>query len=84
MQRHSIRDNAFRRKAARQPREAAVNRFSGIEKAPWDTQAPKEFWTEEERRGATRLMAVRVLLWVTVLGTVAALLVALWRVFLEG
>ncbi|MCR0982205.1 hypothetical protein [Roseomonas populi] len=84
MQRHSTYDNVFRKKGSHPPREAAVDRFAGIDQAPWDTQAPKELWTEEERRGAARLRAVRLLLWVTVLGAVVALLVGLWRVFLAG
>ncbi|WP_338662116.1 hypothetical protein VQH23_18040 [Pararoseomonas sp. SCSIO 73927] len=84
MQRHPIQDNPFRKRGAGERREAALDRFGDIDEAPWDTQAPKELWTEEERRGATRLRAVRLLLWITVLGAAGALLVGLGRVFLAG
>ena len=82
MQRHSTYDDPFRKRAAQPRREAAVNRFSDIEEGTWDPRGPVEEWTEEERRGAAGLRAVRILLWLTVLGAVLAVVVALWRVFL--
>ena len=84
MQRHSTYDDPFRRRAAQPRREAAVNRFAEAEHASWDPRGPVDEWTEEERRGAAGLRAVRALLWLAVLGAVLAVAVALWRVFLAG
>ncbi|HEY8612473.1 MAG TPA: hypothetical protein VIL69_14445 [Roseomonas sp.] len=84
MQRHPTYGDPFRKRASRPRREAAVGRFAGIEAQPWDPVRPKEEWTEEERRGAAGLRAVRAVLWLTVTGAIAALAVGLWRVFLAG
>lgn len=86
MQRHSTYDDPFRKRAAQPRREAAVNRFSDLdeETATWDPRGPVEEWTDEERRGATGLRAIRILLWLTVLGAVMAIGVAVWQVFLAG
>ena len=84
MQRHPTYDDPFRKRAAQPRREAAVDRFSGLDQAPWDPERPKEQWTEEERRGAAGLRGVRAVLWLTLLGAVLALAVGLWRVFLAG
>jgi len=84
MQRHQTYDDPFRRRAAGPRREAAVNRFAGMEDAPWDPSGPKDQWSEEERRGDAVLRGVRALLWITLIGGVTALLVGLWQVFLAG
>ncbi|MBP0443714.1 hypothetical protein J8J14_02890 [Roseomonas sp. SSH11] len=82
MQRHPTYDDPFRRRGARPGREAAVGRFAEAEMAPWDPSGPPDEWTEDERKGAAVLRAVRLLLWLTVVGAIAALAVGLWRVFL--
>jgi len=84
MQRHQTYDAPFRRKAERPRREAAVTRFAGMEEAPWDPSGPKETWSEEERRGDAVLRGVRALLWVTLVGGLAALAVGLWQIFGAG
>jgi len=84
VQRHPTYDDPFRKRAAQPRREAAVNRFAGMELEPQEPTRPREHWTEDERRGEAGLNGVRAVLGVTLLGALAALLVGLWRVFLAG
>jgi hypothetical protein len=84
VQRHPTYEDPFRKRAARPRQEAAVGRFVDIETTPWGPKRPKEEWTEEERRGAAGLRAVRAVLTLTLLGASVALAVGLWRIFWAG
>lgn len=84
MQRHPIYDDPFRRRAAQPRREAAVNRFGAMEAEPQEPTLPRELWTEEQRRGEALLTGVRAVLWLTMVGSVVAVMVAFWRLFLAG
>lgn len=81
MLRHSTYDDPFRRRTARPRREAAIDRFPDLELEPFDPTLPWDQWTEEQRTGAAVLNAVRALLLVTVMASVAAVAVMLWRIF---
>lgn len=61
-----------------------MERFGDIGLEPQEPTLPREQWTKEQRQGEAVLAGIRVVVWLTVLGSVAAAAVAFWRIFLAG
>jgi hypothetical protein len=79
MRQQTTYDDPFRRGTVPPRREAAVDRFPDLHLEPYDPTLPWDQWTEEQRRGAAFLNALRVILLISVLGCVAAAAVMAWR-----